>query len=100
MKVGLLHLCLYERLDTHKWQGNCDQMVLELFLKTWFFEKIKSNWIYLLNIECNFIHKAIPLFMQITLAKSWSSRKHLTRHLSLATAWLLVTRFSHVYPAD
>ena len=49
-------------------------MGLKLFLKTWFFEKIPSNCIKLLNIESNFIRKAIPLIMQIVLAKSWSTR--------------------------
>ena len=49
-------------------------MGFELFLKTWFFEKSQSNWIWLSNIESNFICKAIPLFMQISSAKSWNAR--------------------------
>ena len=33
IKVELLHLCSYKRQNTHKRQGNCVQMGLELFLR-------------------------------------------------------------------
>ena len=69
-----LHLCSHKCPNTHEWQGNCIQIRLELFLKTWFFQEIQSNWIYLLNIESNFIPKAIPFFMQNVSAKSRSAR--------------------------